>query len=71
MEREFRPIPKFGELVGIPPSSGIAGNSEEFRLDQVPGIPGIDGTPSVTSLSVILNDDRVPGIGWNGLRGRN
>ncbi len=32
---------------------------------------GNDGTRSVMSRSVILNDDRVPGIGWNWFRGRN
>ncbi len=42
---------------------GIAGNSREFRQ--------FDGTRSVTSRSVVLNDDRVPGIGWNWFRGQN
>lgn len=35
------------------------------------GFPEIDGTRSVTSKSVSLNDNRIPGIGWNLFRERN
>ncbi len=52
-----------------------APNSFEFRellpIPELLGISVIDGTRSMTSRSLILNDDRVPGIGWNWFRGRN
>jgi hypothetical protein len=37
--------------------------TELLRIPSDSGIPGIGGTRSVSSMSLILNDDRVPGIG--------
>jgi hypothetical protein len=51
------------EFRPIPESNGIPRNSRKFRQ--------FDGTRSVTSRSVALNDDRVLGIGRNWFRGQN
>ncbi len=47
----------------IPESEGIPGNYEEFPLESIPGILGIDGTRSLSIRPRKLNNDGVPGIG--------
>jgi len=50
-----------------------AGSYSGTKFRELVGIPRnfreFDGARSVTSRSAILNDDRVPGIGWNGFWG--
>ncbi len=49
----------------IPESEGIPGNYEEFSLESMPGISGIDGTRSLSIRPHKLSNDGVPRIGWN------
>ncbi len=62
----FQNYKEFGEFHLIPELRGIRSSSVWTQFRE---LREFDGTRSVTSRSVILNDDRVRGIGRNWFRG--
>jgi hypothetical protein len=63
--KDFRGIPFNPAITGIPESEGIPRNS---GIETSSRNSGIGGTRSISSGSLMLRVDRVPGIGWNRFR---